>query len=105
MSFSFSIQAVYHHFQSSKEKAKNLPSLKCIVASSVCKLPTAENIAASGLNLEHLRMIYTRDGEDGLHFTFTSKNSEGQPRVTNTKRTLDTLVPNLANFFQRKCTQ
>lgn len=83
----------------------NLQSLTCLVASSVCKLPTEEHIASSGLNLEHLRIIYTQDGEDGLHSTFTSKNSEGQPRVTNTKRTLDTLVPNLAYFFQKKSTQ
>lgn len=68
-------------------------------------MPTAENIAASGLNLEHLKLIYSRDGEDGLHSTFTSKNSEGQPRVTNTKRTLESLVPNLVDFLKQKCSQ
>lgn len=92
---------MYHQCLSLKEKAKNLPSLSCLIASSVCKLPTAENIASSGLNLEHLRKIFIRDGEDGLHSTFTMKNSEGQPRVTNTKRTLETVIPKLADFLQK----
>ncbi|XP_060593809.1 uncharacterized protein LOC132748252, partial [Ruditapes philippinarum] len=82
--FTFSLNAVYHQCLSSKEKAKNLPSLSCLIASSVCKLPTAENIASSGLNLEHLRKIFIRDGEDGLHSTFTMRNSEGQPRRSGT---------------------
>lgn len=101
LKFTFSLNAVYHQCLSSKEKAKNLPSLSCLIASSVCKLPTAENIASSGLNLEHLRKIFIRDGEDGLHSTFTMKNSEGQPRVTNTKRTLETVIPKLADFLQK----
>lgn len=101
MKFTFSLKAVFHQCQYSKEKAKHLPSLTCLVANGVCKLPTAENIASSGLNLEHLRKIYMRDGEDGLQSTFTMKNSEGQPRVTNTKRTLETVLPKLADFFQK----
>ena len=33
---------------------------------------------------------------------FTGKNCEGQPRVTNTKRTLETVIPKLAEFLSRK---
>lgn len=100
-SFIFPVIAVYHQSLSSKEKAKNLPTLSCLIANGVCKLPTAENIASSGLNLGHLRKIFMRDGEDGLYSTFTMKNSEGQPRVTNTKRTLETVIPKLTDFLQK----
>ena len=48
-------------------KARNVRSLHCLVASSVIKLATAEHITGSGLlNLQHLRLVWQRDGEDGL---------------------------------------
>ena len=53
---------------------------------------TAENVAGSGLNQRHLRTIFNRHGEDGILSTFTVKNCDGQPRVTNVKRTLETVV-------------
>lgn len=59
----------------------------------------AEKVAGSGLNLGHLQKIFERDGEDGLRNTFSCKNCEGQPRVTNTKKTLEEIIPKLGNFF------
>lgn len=101
MKFTFSPRAVYFNFLSSKEKAKNLCTLQGIVACGICKLATAENIASSGLNLNSLKKIYLRQGEDGLHNTFTCKNSEGQPRVTNTKRVLESVIPKLVEHFKK----
>ncbi|KAH3714943.1 hypothetical protein DPMN_057646 [Dreissena polymorpha] len=46
-------------------------------------------IAGFGLNLMHLKMIVERDG---LKNIFIMNNSDGQPRVTNTKRVLETLI-------------
>lgn len=37
---------------------------------------TTENIAGSGLNLGHLRLIFKRSGEDGLVDVFSMKNQE-----------------------------
>lgn len=102
LSFSFTPKALYHSVWFNQAKVKNLPSLNVLVYSGVCKNPTAENIAGSGLTLFHLRKIYQRDGEDGLLNTFTVKNTENQPRVTSTKRVLDTLVPKLAEFFSNE---
>lgn len=48
--FTYSLSAVYNQILSTKERARNLPTLTCLTARGVCKLPTAENIAASGLN-------------------------------------------------------
>lgn len=99
---SFSVSAVCKNMLFNKEKAKNLPSLSVLLYKSICKAPTAENIAGSGLNLQHLEAIYKRDGEDGLTNTFIMKNSEGQPRVTAAKRILDSVIPKLVEFFKEK---
>lgn len=97
---SFTPLDVKHSILSNKEKKKNLPSLSVLVSSSVMKISTAENIASSGLTYDHLYMIYKRKGEDGLLNVFTMKNCEGQPRVTQAKRILESVIPNLVNFFQ-----
>jgi DNA polymerase III epsilon subunit-like protein len=101
MPYTFSAKAVYNSQLCSREKAKNMPSLRVLVYNGVCKSTTAENIAGSGLNLQHLKCIFQREGEDGLRNTFIMKNCEGQPRVTNTKRTLDAVVPALANYLSK----
>ncbi|XP_060592882.1 uncharacterized protein LOC132747499 [Ruditapes philippinarum] len=86
-----------------KEKKKNFPTLEVLIAAGVMKNATADNIASSGLNFEHLKTIFRRKGEDGLLNVFTAKNSEGQPRVTNAKRTLESVVPKLAAYFEKNC--
>ena len=96
---SFSPSAVHNQLLFNKEKKINVTSLHQLVGSGVMKMATAENIAGSGLNLGHLRKIYERDGEDGLRNTFTYKNSEGQARVTNVKKTLEEVIPKLLAFF------
>ena len=100
--FTFTPKALYMNCQYLKEKTKNIQSLNVLVANGVCKHATAENIAGSGLNLAHLKIIFGRDGEDGLISTFTNKNSEGQTRVTNTKRTLESVIPKLVEFLSKK---
>ena len=101
---SFGVNSVYNNMQFNREKTKNLPSLSVLVYSQVCKAPTADNIAGSGLQLRHLELIYKRDGEDGLTNTFMMKNCEGQPRVTNAKRILESVIPKLVEFFKKKGT-
>jgi len=58
-----------------------------------CSVPTQEMVKAIHFNCLYLI---------GLMNAFTGKNCEGQPRVTNTKRTLETVIPKLAEFFSRK---
>ena len=97
---SFTPQASYNSMLFNREKSKNVSTLDILVAKGVCKRASAENIAGSGLQLCHLRTIYQRQGEDGLLNTFTEKNSEGQPRVTNCKRTLESVIPKMADYFK-----
>ena len=101
LAHSFCLKAVYFNQCFLKSKAKHLPSLNTLVANGVCKAATAENIAGSGLNLGHLRTIFGRDGQDGLLNVFQGKNSEGQPRVTNNKRVLDSVIPSLSEFLNK----
>lgn len=59
---SFCLKAVHVNHKYLKEKASNLPSLNCLVSQGVCKMATGENIAGYGLNLNHLHLIFQRDG-------------------------------------------
>lgn len=84
--YSFSPSAVVNNMNFNKHKNENIGSLSPLVSAGVCKRPTAENIAGSGLNINHLKIIYHRGGEDGLRDVFVDKNCEGLPRVTNVKK-------------------
>ena len=77
-------------------KSKNVASLHCIVAKGVVKMNMAENIAGSGLHLGHLRLIWQRNGEDGITNVFADKKT----RVTSEKRTLGGIVTRLCEFFK-----
>lgn len=81
------------------EKAKNLTSLHSPVAKNVLKMGIAKKVAGSGLNLEHLKRIFEEDGKYGLLNTFSYTNCNGQPRVTNTKKTLEELIIPILDFF------
>ncbi|CAG2241477.1 unnamed protein product [Mytilus edulis] len=82
-----------------KAKAKNLLSFHPLIASGVMKMTTAENIAGSGLNCAHLKLIYTRKGEDGLIDVLMSKNAFGKPRVSNDKKLMCSVVQKMGNMF------
>ena len=97
---SFHPKSVLSTLLFSREKSKNVGTLDILVAKGGCKRATAENIAGSGLQLCHLRTIYNREGEGGLMNTFTVKNSERQPRVTSCKRTLESVIPKLAEYLK-----
>ncbi|VDI16386.1 Hypothetical predicted protein [Mytilus galloprovincialis] len=45
-------------------KLKNLPSLHFLIGQGVVKMTTAENISGSGLNFEHLKLIWKREDVD-----------------------------------------
>jgi len=74
LTHSFTVRAVDKNMLFNKEKAKNVQLLSVLVFNSICKAPTAENIAGSGLNLKNLEAIYKRDGENGLTNTFMINN-------------------------------
>ena len=77
-------------------KAQNVGSLYCLVASSVIKLATAEHIAGSGLLiLQHLRLVWQRDGEDGLRLVFSIE----KPSVTKDAKLLGNIIPKLISYF------
>ena len=97
---SFRPNAVFNQLSFNEEKNKNKESLNPLICNGVMKRPTAENVAGSGLNFKHLRKIYDRDGEDGLRNIFCVINSEGKPRITNTKKVLEDVIPKLAEYFK-----
>ena len=101
LKYSYSPTAVHNSMLFNEEKNCNFNSLCPLISNGVMKRATAENVAGSGLNIKHLQKIFIRDGEDGLKNVFISKNSEDQPRVTNTKRVLEEVIPKLAEYFRK----
>ena len=80
-------------------KAANLPSLNVLVGNGIMKMHMAETIAGSGLNIQHLKVVYSRASENGLRNVFSAKNCIGKPRVTSDSKVLDRVVPKLCKFL------
>lgn len=91
LSFTFPLKAVIQQLIYNGEKARNYNSLATLVQNAVLSKCMAGKIAGSGLTLGHLKAIKNRDGKDGLRNTFLV-NTEGQSRVSCTKKTLDDVV-------------
>uniref|UniRef100_A0A8W8MVE1 Exonuclease domain-containing protein n=1 Tax=Magallana gigas TaxID=29159 RepID=A0A8W8MVE1_MAGGI len=94
LSFTFPLKAVIQQLIYNGEKARNYNSLATLVQNAVLSECMARKIAGSGLTLGHLKAIKNRDGEDGLRNAFLVK-TEGQSRVSCTKKTLDDVVSKL----------
>ncbi len=84
-----------------EEKRKNLPSLQVLLrdGNKVISACLAENIAGSGLRLEHLKCIYSREGMDGLKGVFAAKTTYGKSRIMRPGKNLDEHLRNIAQFF------
>ena len=100
-SSSFPSVSVLHQERFLEEKRKNLPSLQVLLRddNKVITRALAENIAGSGLRLEHVKRIYTREGMDGLKGVFAAKTQFGKPRIMAPGKKLDEHLQNLAQFF------
>ena len=99
MAHSFSQGDVHDTLLFNIQKARNIRSLDTFVCRGIMKRPTAENIAGSGLNLQHLKLIHQRSGEDGIRDVFTARNCDGQPRVTTSKKVLEDVIPKMSKYF------
>ncbi len=100
--YSFLPIETYYQEKFRIQKSRNFPSFSGLIAAGVLKPNMAENIAGSGLSVDHLRLIYKRKDIDGLRDVLSAKNCENRPRVTDQKKTLDNLVPSLAKYFGDK---
>ncbi|XP_053381323.1 uncharacterized protein LOC123555889 [Mercenaria mercenaria] len=57
--YSFPPAAIHKNILFNTGKSKNLKSLEVLVSRGICKMPTAENIVSSGLNLLDLKTIFS----------------------------------------------
>ena len=55
-------------------KSMNMASLRILIGKKIMNSCTIENTAASELNIEHLKLIFKINGEDGLVDVFSMKN-------------------------------
>ena len=98
MKTSFSFLALQQQAVFKEEKDKHLRTLDSLQAAGI-KSPTLENIAGSGLGLNHLRHVYSRKKEDGLRDVLTAKNAEGCSRVMNPGKKLDEVEAKMVSYF------
>ncbi|KAL5012907.1 hypothetical protein ScPMuIL_011458 [Solemya velum] len=73
---------------------KNVDSMQDLVNRKVISKAMAQKIAASGLQLCHLRLAFSRGGLDGLTHLLSEKVN-GKVRVTSTKRVISNLAKEL----------
>lgn len=99
LSFSFSPTAMKNSILFNNAKSMNIRSLDRLVSSDVMKRPTAENIAGSGLHLDHHKSFTGGQAKMVFVTHLRKKNSHGLPRVTNSNTILEEVIPKLCQFF------
>ena len=95
-SFTFCVGAVKHMMMFNAQKSKNYQTLKELVSSGLLTKCMGEKIAGSGLQLSHLKTVFSRDGRVGIETLFGEK-VDGKVRVTRTKRIIDNVCSFLGN--------
>ena len=73
------------------EKKYNTESFHTLLQNKVLSKGMIEKAASSGLRLEHLNVVFTRDGETGLR-SLLSENFAGKVRVKKSAKVHSTLV-------------
>lgn len=76
----------------------NLETFEIFTKEKILSGPMAKKIAATGLNLSHLKLAVSRGGLEGLSQLFGEKLVTGKPRVTSVK----SIVEKLFNFIIEK---
>ena len=77
------------------KKKSNTDTFHILLQNKVLSKGMIEKTASSGLTLEHLNVVFTRDGETGLR-SLLSEKFEGKVRVTKSAKIHSTLV----HFFK-----
>ena len=97
----FSSQSPHQNWLFLRERDRNAPSLHKLQAEGVVKHTSLENIAGSGLNYQHLQVIFRRKGRDGLRDVLGAKNAIGKARAIASKRLLDEVVEKMSLHFEK----
>ena len=69
----------------------NYKTLKLLVDLHVMSKSMARRTAASGLRLEHLQLAFKCGGKKGIREVLEEPKANGKPRVTNSKRILESV--------------
>lgn len=75
----------------------NKATMDCLANDKVITNTMAKKIANSGLCLQHLQLVISRNGLEGLMQLFKEKSFTGKPRVTSLKR----IIENVFNHVQQ----
>ena len=73
----FSPRAVHNSIQFATARKTNIDSLIPLQVKGICGRSIIEKIAGSDLTLSHLKLIYARNGDDGIRDAFTCPNRDG----------------------------
>ena len=87
-SFTFSANAVKHMMMLNAQKSRNYQTFNELVTAGLLTKCMGEKMAGSGLQLSHLKTVFSRDGRVGIETLFGEK-VDGKIRVTRTKGIID----------------
>lgn len=95
--YSFGLDYTLTQCNIAQNRADNMPSLEILVKEKVISKCMARKMAGSGINFQHLLIVYKRHGEDGI-ISLLSEKIQKKTRVTASKKVLN----KLANWFTTK---
>ena len=92
LAHSFTLESVKQSLVRDDAKANNIGSLQVLVDKKACSQCMADKMASSGLSMDHLKLAYSRNGEDGIKSLFMDKDSNARVRVTNSKKIIEAVL-------------
>ena len=78
----------------------NISSLQPLVDSKSCSRAMMVKMASSGIQLKHLELAYTRNGENGVAVLLGERDFRGKIRVSKSKR----IITSICVFLAKKDT-
>ncbi|XP_070542849.1 uncharacterized protein [Ptychodera flava] len=91
---SFTVSYIVKSIEITLLKKKNVSSFDPLVQGNVLSKGMAEKISASGLCVDHLKLAYLRDSQNGIYNLFSEK-FWNKPRITSNSR----IIANVTAYF------
>ena len=95
--YSFSVQCIFQENKRWQCKKLHEISLQTLIHKKVCSAGIVGKIAASGLNLGHLKLAFSRNGAEGVAVLLSERDVNGRMRVTKSKK----IIEKISDYFAR----
>ena len=93
----YTLKSTYARFLHLQDMQNRLTTLTPLLDEKAITKRTAGALASSGLNMQHLRLSYSRSGRQGIDDLLKECTVTGKPRVTKCKNIIDAV----ADYFDK----